>query len=426
MKFTEQKFTEQGTGKWIVYIDGQEWTDVLKKAKNRVISNLEVPGFRKGKVPPAQVEKYASPSKIYNEAYRMMISPAFDFARSQDVKVEPMNSPTPLPKKVSEKELVIEFIFDLKPEIKLGQYKNIKTIEKPKTEVTDEEIAAAIDQYCEQFTMEKTKDSKESIVNGDAVIFDFEGFLDGVAFKGGEAKGHRLVIGSKQFIPGFEESMIGLKLGNHEIEVVFPNDYTPELANKKAIFKLNITEIKTRELPKKDDELVKDLNLPGVNTYKEFEARVKSDIQKQKETNLKNQFVNDLIVEIAKNSTIELPKSAIENQTADLKKQFEEELKKQNMDIKKYKKKTGLSDEQINEELKFDAIAKLQSYLITSEIRAKEKFKVSENHLNAKYEMFASQFGIDVEQVKTMINPEILNGEIINELLVDFLYSNNG
>ncbi|AGY41496.1 Cell division trigger factor [Mesoplasma florum W37] len=140
MKFTELKIIEQGQGKWTVTIDGTEWTETLKKAKNRVLANLEVPGFRKGKIPAAQAEKYVTPSKIYNEAYRMMVSPAFDFARAQEVKVEPMNSPEPIPAKVSEKELVIEFLFDLKPEIKLGDYKNIKTVKKETVEVTKEEI----------------------------------------------------------------------------------------------------------------------------------------------------------------------------------------------------------------------------------------------------------------------------------------------
>lgn len=426
MKFTESKIIEQGTGKWTVSVSGKEWEEALKKAKNRVIANLEVPGFRKGKVPAAQVHKYITPSKIYNEAYRMMVSPTFDFARSQEVKIEPMSSPSPVPTKVGEKELVIDFLFDLKPEITLGEYKNIKTITKTPIEVTEKEVDAAIDQYCEQLVMEKTKDKSEAIANGDTVIFDFEGFMDKQPFKGGEAKAHKLVIGSKQFIPGFEDSMIGLKLGKSEIEVTFPSDYTPELADKKAIFKLNITEIKARELPKRDDELVKDLNLPEIKTFKEFEKKVKEDILKQKENNIKNNFVNDIIEEIAKSSTIELPKTAIENQTADLKKEFEEQLKKQNMDIKKYKKATGLTDEQIHEELKLDAKAKLEAFLVTSEIRAKEKFEVTDKLLDVKYEVFAKQFGMDVEQIKTMINPEMLKSEIINELLVDFLYSNNG
>ncbi|ASZ09176.1 trigger factor [Mesoplasma chauliocola] len=426
MKFTELKIIEQGQGKWIVTIDGTEWTDTLKKAKNRVLANLEVPGFRKGKIPAAQAEKYVTPSKIYNEAFRMMVSPAFDFARAQEVKIEPMNSPEPIPAKVSEKELVIEFIFDLKPEIKLGDYKNIKSVTKEAIEVTKEEIEAVIDQYCEQFIMEKPKTDDAKIAKGDVVTFDFKGFMDGEAFKGGEAKGHKLVIGSNQFIPGFEDSMIGLGLGETKIDVTFPENYNPELANKPATFELNITEIKARELPKKDDELVKDLNLPNVETFAQFETKVKEDILKQKTQSSKNEFVNNLILEIIKNSTIELPKTAIENQAADLRKEFEAQIKQQGLDIKKYKKVTGLTDEQIKAELLADAKNKLETYLVTSEIRSVEKFEVTEEAINEKFENLAAQFGIPTDQIKTMVNPEMLKSEIINDLLVDFLYSNNG
>ncbi|ATQ35563.1 trigger factor [Mesoplasma entomophilum] len=426
MKFTELKIIEEGQGKWIVTIDGTEWTETLKKAKNRVLANLEVPGFRKGKIPAAQAEKYVTPSKVYNEAYRIMVSPAFDFARAQDVKIEPMNSPEPIPAKVSEKELVIEFLFDLKPEIKLGDYKNIKSVKKETVEVTNEEIEAVIDQYCEQFVMEKPKAADAKIAKGDIVTFDFKGFIDGEAFKGGEAKGHKLVIGSNQFIPGFEDSMIGLGLGEAKINVTFPEGYTPELANKPATFELNITEIKARELPKKDDELVKDLNLPNVETFAQFEAKVKEDIAKQKSQNVKNQFVNEIIAEVIKNSTIELPKSAIENQAADLRKEFEAQLKQQGLDIKKYKKVTGLNDDAIKAELLADAKNKLETYLVTTEIRSKEKFEVTEEAINAKFENLAAQFGIPADQIKTMVNPEMLKSEIINDLLVDFLYSNNG
>ncbi|AGY41495.1 Cell division trigger factor [Mesoplasma florum W37] len=274
--------------------------------------------------------------------------------------------------------------------------------------------------------MEKPKAADAKIEKGDIVTFDFKGFMDGEAFKGGEAKGHKLVIGSNQFIPGFEDSMIGLGLGEAKIDVTFPEGYTPELANKPATFELNITEVKARELPKKDDELVKDLNLPNVETFAQFEAKVKEDITKQKLQNVKNQFVNDLITEIIKNSTIELPKTAIENQTADLRKEFEAQLKQQGLDIKKYKKVTGLSDEAIKAELTADAKNKLETYLVTSEIRSKEKFEVTEEAINAKFENLAAQFGIPADQIKTMVNPEMLKSEIVNDLLVDFLYSNNG
>ncbi|WP_026389752.1 trigger factor [[Acholeplasma] multilocale] len=426
MKFTESKMLEQGQGKWTVTIDGQEWTDTLAKAKNRVKANIEIPGFRKGKAPESEVAKFLTPSKIFNEGFRMSIQPAFEFARAQEVKIEPMNSPEPVPFKVSEQEIIIDFVFDLRPEIELGAYTGIKTVEKETPAVTAEEVEAVITQYQNQFAMEKAKPKTAKIEAGDVVAFDFKGFVDGVAFKGGEAKGHKLTIGSGQFIPGFEDSMIGLGLGEAKIDVKFPEDYTPELAGKDSVFELNITEITSRILPAKDDELAKDLNMKDVNTFAELEAKIKSEILERKVSGLKNQFVNQIIDEIIKGSKIELPKTAIDNQILDLKKQFEQEVQKQGLTMKAYKKATGLTDKQIEAEMYGDAKAKLEGFLVTSEIRDKEKFEATEEQVEAKYAALATQFGLDLEYIKKVIQPEAVKAELMNDLLVDFLYENNG
>ncbi|WP_027063183.1 trigger factor [Mesoplasma seiffertii] len=427
MKFTESKIIEQGQGKWTVTIDGQEWATILTKAKNRLKANVEVPGFRKGKAPQKEIEKYLTPAKVFNEGFRMAIQPAFEFARNSDVKIEPMNSPSPVPFKVSEKEIIIDFFFDLRPEIKLGQYTGIKTVEKQSVEVTKEEIDAAITQYQQQFAMEKPKASDAKIAEGDAVTFDFKGYVDDVPFKGGEAKGHKLVIGSNQFIPGFETSMIGLGLGdNQAISVTFPAEYTPELAGKEAKFVLNITAINERILPNRDDELAKDLNIPGVETFAQLEEKIREEFQTRKAQGLKAQFVNEIIAEVIKNSTIELPKSAIDNQVQEMKKEFEQEVQKQGLTLKAYKKATGLTDKDIEAEILGDAKAKLEGYLVTSEIKAKENFEATEEQIDAKYQDLATQFGVEMEYIKNIIKPEQIKAELLNDLLNDFLYENNG
>ncbi|WP_031542925.1 trigger factor [Mesoplasma photuris] len=426
MKFTESKIIENGQGKWTVTIEGKEWTDILAKAKNRVKANIEIPGFRKGKAPEGEIAKYLTPSKIYNEAFRMMIEPAFDFARNSDVKIEPMNSPTPVPFKVSETELILDFVFDLRPEIEIGTYTGIKTIEKTTPEVTQAEIDEVVNQYQQQFAMEKVKEADAKIVDGDVVTFDFKGFIDGVAFKGGEAKGHTLVIGSNQFIPGFETSMIGLGLGKASIDVKFPEDYTPELAGKDSVFELNITEVKERILPNKDDELAKDLNMKDVNTFADLENKIKAELLERKVIGFKNQFVNQIMDEIIKGSKIELPKTAIDNQIADLKREFEQEVIRQGLTLKAYKKATGLTDKDIEAEMLVDARKKLETYLVSSEIQNKEKFEVTDAQVETKYADLAGQFGVELDYVKQAIQPQAVKQEIANDLFVNFLYENNG
>ncbi|KAJ3628708.1 hypothetical protein Zmor_003905 [Zophobas morio] len=276
--------------------------------------------------------------------------------------------------------------------------------------------------------MEKTKEGDNiKIEKGDVVKFDFEGYIDGEKFPGGGGTDFVLTIGSEKMIPGFETAMIGKGMGASEIKVTFPKDYTPELSEKEANFKLDVKEIKSRTLPAKDDELAKDLNIKGVATYKELEKYVTETIEKNKASQLKNVFVNKVIEIIAKNSTLELPKTAIDQEVANLYKEFEQRVMSQKMTMKEYKKQSGMTDEDIKKELFNDAKARLESYLITDKVRNEEKFEVTDKELQAKYEDFAQTFGTDVEYLKTNVLPEAqVKEELIREKLVDFLYEKNG
>jgi trigger factor len=430
MKFTAKKLTEQGRGLWTVTIEGQDWKNAIEKAKKRVASSIQIPGFRKGKAPKAKIDAMITPGRYLNEALKIILEPAWEFAKAQNSDIQPFNSPAPVPSKISEDICEIEFTFDLKPEIKIGTYKGIKDKEltKEPIKVTKEELEKSIDQYRDRFAMEKLKDGDNvKIESGDVVKFDFEGFVDGKTFKGGKGLDFVLTIGSDKMIPGFETAMIGHGMGASEIKVTFPKDYTEELSEKEATFKLDVKEIKTRTLPAKDDELAKDLNIAGVTTYKELEKYVKDVIAKNKTTQLKNIFVNKVIELIAKNSTIEIPKAAIDKEVVNLFKEFEGRVAAQKITMKEYKKQSGMTDDDIKKELFSDAKARLESYLITDKVRNEEKFNVSDKEINDKYAEFAKTFGTDVEYLKNSILPETqIREELIREKLVDFLYENNG
>ncbi|QEH61711.1 trigger factor [Spiroplasma chinense] len=429
MKFSAKKLAEKGQGAWIVTIEGEEWAEAVKKGKAKAAANLEIPGFRKGKAPQEKVAQYLTPVKYLNSAVQSILEKAWDFAKEQNSDVQPFNSPVPTPTKISEKSCELEFVFDLKPEINIGEYKGLKSKElvKEEFEATKEEIEKAIDQYRERFALEKDKEADAVIAKGDVVKFDFEGFIDGEAFKGGKGLDFRLVIGSGNMIPGFEDAMIGKKLGESTIKVTFPNDYTPELSGKEAEFKLNVKEIKERVLPKKDDELAKDLNLPNIKTYKELEENVKVQIVEQKTTTLKNVFVNKVIDMIIANSKIELPKAVINKEIDSLYKEFEARVAGQKLSMKEYKKQTGMTDEDIRAELFDDAKRRISSHLVTDKVRNNENFEVSAEEINEKYTKLASQFGLEVDYIKGSILPEAhVKEEILKEKLIDFLYVNNG
>ncbi|ARU91947.1 trigger factor [Spiroplasma clarkii] len=427
MKFNAKKLTQKGQGVWTVEINGDDWKNAIKKGKSKVAADIEIPGFRKGKVPKAKVEQFLTPAKYLKAAIQVILEDAWEFASAQKSEIQPFTSPVPTPVKISEESCTIDFVFDLKPEIEIGKYTGIKAKElvKQTFEATAEEIDGAIEQYQSRFALEKDKEDL-TVAVGDVVVFDFEGFIDDKPFKGGKGLDFRLVIGSKQMIPGFEDAMIGKKIGESTIAVTFPEDYTPELSGKKAKFILDIKTIKQRELPAKDDELAKDLNLPNINTYKELVDFVTSEIIKQKTTNLKNQFVNQVIDIIIANSKIELPKIAIDKEVENLYKEFEARVASQKLTMKDYKKQTGLTDAAIKEELVDDAKRRISSHLVTDKVRNNEKFEFTPEEVAAKYEVLAKQFGVEAEMIKGFLPEDQVKEDLIKEKIIDFLYQNNG
>ncbi len=429
MKFSAKKSAQNVQGIWTVTIDGEEWKQAVAKGKNKAAAKIQIPGFRVGKAPKEKIEQYLTPVKYLNAAVQSVLSKAWDFAKEQKTDIQPFNSPVPTPKKVSETSCELEFVFDLRPEIEISEYKGLKSkdLVKEKIEVTNEDLEKAIDQYREKFVMEKERGPEDKIKKGDNVKFDFEGFIDGVSFKGGKGTDFQFIIGSGNMIPGFEDAMIGKKLGKTKIKVTFPVDYTKELSGKEAEFELNIKSIKERILPNKDDELAKDLNLPNIKTYKELEDSIKKQILEQKTNIQKNTFVNKIIDKIIEKSNIQLPKSVVDKEIDNLFKEFESKVLSQKLTMKEYKKQTGLTDADIREELFDDAKRKICSYLVTDKVRNTEKFEATKEELDAKYQMLASQFNLELDYIKNVILPEEqIKEEIIREKLVTFLYENNG
>ncbi|WP_339022398.1 trigger factor [Spiroplasma endosymbiont of Crioceris asparagi] len=431
MNFKEQKSKVVGQGQWIITIDGKEWKELVVKGKNRVRANVQIDGFRKGKAPESEIVKYLTPDKYLREAYRSAIMPAFDFAKSQETKIEPFSSPAPKVTKINEEMCEIVFEFDLKPIIKINSYTGYKgkDLVKEEAKVTKEELEKAIEDQRNKMALEKTRAKTAAIKDGDVVVFDFEGFVDGKTFEGGKAQDYKLTIGSNQFIPGFETSMIGKKLGKTEIEVKFPKDYgVKDLSNKKAIFKLDIKEIKERILPKKDDELALDLNIKNVKTYKELEEYITENIKKQKQENNKNIFVNNVIRKIVEASEIEIPKSAIDGEVQNLYKEFEQKVMSQGLTMKIYQEQTGLTNEAIKAELVDDATARLQSYLVTDHVRNSENFVVSDEESKEKLKAIATSFGVEEDYLlkNKIISEQQIAEEVIREKIVEFLFQNNG
>jgi len=356
------------------------------------------------------------------------VSPAFTFALEQKSKLEPMTAPTPSLTKVTADEAEITFTFDLRPEVKLGQYKGLG-LAADKLEVKNEEIEDILKDYQNRFAMEVPKESGAKITDHDVVTFDFKGFVDEQPFDGGEAADYKLEIGSNQFVPGFEEQMIGLSVGpDQKIKVTFPTNYPGNLSGKDATFVLNIKEIAQKELPEIDDELAKDVNLPNIDSLEKLKSHIEDDIKKQKTNAIKNKHVDEVLTKVIENSEIDIPSSAIKKEAKQLKKELEQQLQQQGgMTLKDYKKARGMSESDIEKELEVDAKARLQSYLVTSEIIAQEPVlgEVDDEEVEAKLQELATQFGIAADQIRGILPTEQLKNEIKNEKLISFLFDNN-
>ncbi|ELL44218.1 trigger factor [Spiroplasma melliferum] len=430
MKFKAEKIQDKGIGKWYVIIDGTEWTDYIQKAEKKAAEQLEVPGFRKGKVPTDLVKKHLTEAKILDAAHHLVVNKAYKFAFDQKSDIEPFSSPVPSVQKISKTEYILQLEFDLKPEVKISKYTGFtdKQLKKTKIEVKKAEIEDNINQLRNRFAIFKPKTTE--ITTGDTVIFDFECFVDGKPFKGGKATDFTLEIGSGQFIPGFEDAMIGLKTGDKkEINVTFPADYhVEELKATPAIFKLNIKEVKTKELPELNDELAKDVNLKGIDTLAKLEVHVKNNIYEQLLKQEYDHFIGHLFRLIAEDSKIALPESIIRKEANQLKHEFEQKLQGQQLDMKTYKKRTGMSEEDIFNELFKDAKNRLENGVIVDAVVQNENITATEAEIDEQYEKLGKQFGIDGKTLKEtkLVSDQQVKEQVIHDKVFAFLYQNNG
>lgn len=426
MKFTSKKNETENRATYTVTFELNEWEASIKSAKNRLRSNLEIPGFRKGKVPEAIVKKHLTDNKILNEAHKKAVEQAWLFAIEQNDALTPFGKPTLNIDALSMTEYIVSFTFDLKPEVKVTNYTNIK-LEKVANTVDETEVATTIKQLQEKLALLVIKEAP--IAKGDIVIFDFKGFKDGEAFAGGTAEDFQLEIGSNKFIPGFEEQMIGLKAGEEkDLVVTFPEEY-PEasLAGQEATFKVNIKEVKTKQLPEINDDLAKDANIEGVTTLEQLEAFIKTNLLKKNHEALKNDFINKLLEKIASESHVAIPQSVIESEALNLQEEFEKKLLEKNVDLKQYLKMAKLTEAEVKTELQNNAKIRITNHLILEAIMTQEKIEISSEEVETEIAELATFYKMSVAEAKKNISDlTVIEEALKRRKVIDFLYNNNG
>lgn len=421
------KDEKNGLGKWHVSVDAKNWKEQLSKAENRLIAEVEIPGFRKGKVPTKMAKKHITEEQTIQTATKAVIAIAYDFALKQKPNLMPTNQPEVKVEKYTLKECEIMFLFDLPAEITIGKYRDINIV-KPAVTVNEEEINIQIKLLQDRFAIFNPKE-KGKLAKGDIAVFNFTGFLQGQKFPGGEAKDMELEIGSGKFIPGFEEAMVGMEPKTKKtIEVTFPEDYhVPNLKGQLVQFEIELHEVKIKVVNEDLDELVKDVNIPDVITREQLLENIKKQIKLQKTMTIKEQFMDELIAKIVKNSKIIIPNFAVKNETERLENEFKKQLANQNFTIENYIAATGLSHEEIMKEIRKDAIVQLQNFLVIEEIIKQEKIEVTEDEIQNQLMKFAEQFKISIEEVKENIKDlSLVTTTLKRNKAFDLLWENNG
>lgn len=391
---------EKNMAKLTIDVPAAEFEKAITKAYNKNKGQISIPGFRKGKVPQIMVERMYGPAIFYEEAANFVMPEAYEKA-AEESNLEIVSRPVV---NVTQMEKGKDFIFTaevaVKPDVTLGEYKGIE-VEKTEIEVTDEEVDAEIKKTQEQNSREITVERPAE--NGDTVVIDYAGTIDGAAFDGGSAQGHSLVLGSNSFIPGFEDQLVGAAAGsNVDVHVTFPEDYhAKELAGKEAVFACTVHEVKTKEYPEIDDEFAQDVS--EFDTLAEYKEDVKKNILSRKETEAKSAKQQKVMDKIIENATMEIPDAMVDTQAAGMVDEYAQRLSYQGLSMDQYFKFTGMNAQTLKEQLKPQALKNIQSRLVLEAVIAAENIEVSEDELNAEIEKMASMYQMEVDKVKELL-----------------------
>ena len=380
-------------------VEGKDWENCLDKAFKKKNKEIKVDGFRKGACPKDIYIKKMGIESLYMDAIDAATEIAYEKAMKDNKELVPVIQPTLDVKKIDEKEVSFEFTFITKPEIKLGEYKNLK-IERETPKVTKDEIAAEIETLRSKFAEIKVKDDKEKVEEKDTAVINFKGYVDGVELEGGSGENFPLEIGSNTFIPGFETGLIGLKKGDKKtLELTFPEGYAKDLGGKDVKFDVEIMEIKTRVLPEINEDFFADLGYDKVTNEDELKKEVENVIKDRKTAEIEDAYLEKCLETAAGNMTVELNKEIIDDEVHRMIHQFEEQLRMQGLNLEQYSQFTGVDHEKLHEQMEPEAIKRVKYRYLLEEVAEKEKIDFTEEEADKKATEMAENYGITKEEL---------------------------
>ena len=395
---------EKSMAKLTIEVAADEFEAALNKAYQKSKNKINLPGFRKGKAPRAMIEKMYGAGIFVEDAANIIIPDAYESA-AKESELEIVAQPEIA---VEQAEKGKPFIFTatvaIKPDVTLGDYKGIE-VEKKEAEVSEDEISAEIDRVRESNARMITIDDRAT-QDGDTVVIDFDGYVDGEQFEGGKAEDYTLVLGSHSFIDNFEDQLVGKNIGDDvEVNVTFPEQYqAEELQGKPALFKVKIKEIKVKELHEIDEDFAQDVS--ECETLDAYKEEVKSKLVKTKEDDIKREKEDAVIEKIIENATMEIPEQMVNAQTRQMTQEFAQRLQSQGLSLEQYMQFTGLTPQKMQEELKPQALKRIQSRLVLEAVVEAEKIEATQEDIEKEIENMAKMYQMEADKLKELVGEE--------------------
>ena len=411
----------------VVTFEEAEWKAARADAFKKLAAKVEIKGFRKGHAPEQLVKERVSDMEVTNNALDVLLQNAYESALKEE-GIVPVAHPSADVKKLSDTECVVSIIIPTKPEITLGEYKNLD-VEHKEVKVTDEELEEELKRRLADNAELVLKD--EAAEKGDTVVIDFEGFVDGKAFDGGKAENHSLELGSGQFVPGFEDQLIGAKAEEQrEVKVTFPSNYPEGLNDKDATFKVVVHEVKTKKVPELNDEFVADLDIKDVHNVEEYREFVKKDLLEKAEKNEKSRFFDALLDKIVANATVKIPEEFVNDEVENMFNNLKAQVEQNGLDMDAYFKITNSKEEDVKAKMAVDARKNIERFFVLDEVGKKEEIEVNDAAIELEIAKMAEQYGMPAEKIKEVVckheNAKArFAGDIRQNLIVTFLLNNN-
>ena len=404
-----------------IFIDHEAFEAECEKAYRKNVAKFNIPGFRKGKAPRKMIEKMYGAGVFYEDAINAILPEAYPEA-VKEAGLDVVSQPEIDIKSLDNDGVVITAKVFVKPEITVTEYKGLAA-SKEAVEITDEAVDAEIDRVRSR-NARVIEVTDRAVANGDEVVFDFDGYVDGKQFEGGKAEKYSLKIGSGQFIPGFEDQMVGKTIGeNFDVNVTFPADYhAAELAGKEATFKCLIHEIKFSELPALDDEFVKDVS--EFDTVDEYKADVKAKLQENAEKAEDAKVDDALMSTLCEKIEGEIPEVMFENEAENCVRDYENRLRYQGMDLATFMKYTGQTVETLKQQFRPQAEKQVKTRLALEYIAKVENLVATDEDINTEYQKIADAYGIELDRVKESIDKEAIAADVAVGQAALFVHDN--